>query len=495
MLLGSVLTMTDLGLELVTGDSALDREVRWLVTTNLLEPGRYLSGGELVLTGLHWRQHPADSDVFVRALAAAGATALLAGQARYDGIPDDVVAACDRHGIPLLRVPRALRFEIITERVNRELSTGRAGDLSAVLDRHRSHLAGNGLAPLLELVEQHLGIRCWILTATGRVVAGAALAPPEAATAAFLTAATLPTVLRDNGIAYSILAADEDGTPRILDRLLVLEGDYAEWPDEHRTLARELAALVAQLRTPTPAQGSADQRLIDLVASDPAPALLNSQLQPVGLGSEGKYASVALTGLRNRYRHELAGLLREILTGATPVVGLIAETAVALLRADNKTLAALPRTVAALAAGLDGDRLCVGISGAVAVEGLPGAIEEARYACRIAAEHTEPSRVVGRDELASRTALLASVPGNTRRDFRRELLEPLLAYDREHRADLLTTLETFLDVSGSWAKCAATMYLHVNTVRYRIQRIEELTGRDLSRFEDRVDFYLALALR
>jgi DNA-binding PucR family transcriptional regulator len=37
--------------------------------------------------------------------------------------------------------------------------------------------------------------------------------------------------------------------------------------------------------------------------------------------------------------------------------------------------------------------------------------------------------------------------------------------------------------------------MHVNSVRYRIQRIEELTGRDLSRLEDRIEFYLALRLR
>lgn len=38
------------------------------------------------------------------------------------------------------------------------------------------------------------------------------------------------------------------------------------------------------------------------------------------------------------------------------------------------------------------------------------------------------------------------------------------------------------------------MHVHVNTLRYRIRRIEELTGRDLSRFDERVDFFLALRL-
>ena len=48
---------------------------------------------------------------------------------------------------------------------------------------------------------------------------------------------------------------------------------------------------------------------------------------------------------------------------------------------------------------------------------------------------------------------------------------------------------------GSWNACAARMYVHVNTVRYRIRRIEELTGRDLSCLDDQVDFFLALRIR
>jgi len=57
------------------------------------------------------------------------------------------------------------------------------------------------------------------------------------------------------------------------------------------------------------------------------------------------------------------------------------------------------------------------------------------------------------------------------------------------------TLREFLASSGSWNACAAKMYVHVNTVRYRIRRIEELTGRDLSCLDDQVDFFLALRIR
>ena len=90
-------------------------------------------------------------------------------------------------------------------------------------------------------------------------------------------------------------------------------------------------------------------------------------------------------------------------------------------------------------------------------------------------------------------ALLASVPAPVLRALRERLLGPLREYDDRHHADLLLTLQEFLDCDGSWSACAARMYLHVNTVRYRISRIEALTGRDLSALADRVDFFLALA--
>ena len=88
--------------------------------------------------------------------------------------------------------------------------------------------------------------------------------------------------------------------------------------------------------------------------------------------------------------------------------------------------------------------------------------------------------------------LLASVPAPVLRSLRDRLLGPLAAYDDTHNAELVATLRLFLACDGSWSACAARMYVHVNTVRYRISRVEALTGRDLSALADRVDFFLAL---
>ena len=142
-------------------------------------------------------------------------------------------------------------------------------------------------------------------------------------------------------------------------------------------------------------------------------------------------------------------------------------------------------------------RVTAGVSAlAAGVTALGGALQEAGSARRLAALRGPAAvAVVTSGEVASHELLLATVPAGVLRSFRERLLGPLLAYDDRHRGELLPTLREFLACSGSWNGCAAAMHVHVNTVRYRIRRIEELTGRDLSRLDDQVDFFLALQIR
>ncbi|MEU0065497.1 PucR family transcriptional regulator ligand-binding domain-containing protein, partial [Streptomyces albidoflavus] len=137
MRLRALLRTDGLGLRLLGGEDELDRTVRGVMTTDLRDPSRYLSGGELVLTGLAWRRDPADSEPFVRILTAAGVSALAAGEAELGAVPEDLVEACARHRLPLLAVNESVAFATITEHVVRRVSGERAGDLAAVVDRHR----------------------------------------------------------------------------------------------------------------------------------------------------------------------------------------------------------------------------------------------------------------------------------------------------------------------------------------------------------------------
>ena len=58
--------------------------------------------------------------------------------------------------------------------------------------------------------------------------------------------------------------------------------------------------------------------------------------------------------------------------------------------------------------------------------------------------------------------------------------------------ELLRSLEVFIEQNGQWERAARELFCHRHTLRYRIRRIEELTGRDLSSARDRIEFWLAL---
>jgi DNA-binding PucR family transcriptional regulator len=75
------------------------------------------------------------------------------------------------------------------------------------------------------------------------------------------------------------------------------------------------------------------------------------------------------------------------------------------------------------------------------------------------------------------------------------VLLPLIDYDENHNSDLVRTLDAFLSHNGTWNTTAAELQVHVNTLRYRLARVEDLTGRSLDSMGDRVDFFVALRTR
>jgi DNA-binding PucR family transcriptional regulator len=64
------------------------------------------------------------------------------------------------------------------------------------------------------------------------------------------------------------------------------------------------------------------------------------------------------------------------------------------------------------------------------------------------------------------------------------VLGPLLAYDLKHRTDFVRTISSYLSNNNSLQATAKELYVHVNTAAYRLQRIQAITGLDLSKTED-----------
>ncbi|MFC4031082.1 PucR family transcriptional regulator [Streptomyces polygonati] len=580
MRLRALLDTEALGLRLLGGRQELDRTVRGVMTTDLRDPSRYLTGGELVLTGLAWRHGPADSEPFVRILAGAGVAALAAGEAGLPSVPADLVEACARHRLPLFAVDERVAFAAITEYVVRQVSAERAGDLAAVVERHRRLMSsgppGGGPDAVLDLLGSDLDLRAWVLSATGREISGSDRPLPAAlraelagaAQAAARTARPAPhRVAVQGGRTFSLFPVRAgSGAPDVRatvlsDWFLAVAADAGEWPPERLDLLHGVAQLVAVERDRRDAARAVRRRLaaevFELVAGGAPPAEIGARLRAA--------APVLVPGAAEVPRWQIVVARVEWAGGEVPsgpVAQSLLEEAlpdpaesgpgagdrIAVAHADDKAMALvpLPRRPASGRAGAppaaggepgggaaapyavpaadedDGDggplplaagrllealrgpmsrglgedgRLTVGLSAAVhAPEALRGALEEARHARRVAAARPGRVCVAGHEELASHVLLLPFVPDDVRRAFTARLLDPLRAYDRRHRAELIATLEAFLECDGSWTRCATRLHLHVNTLRYRVGRIEQLTGRDLARLEDKLDFFLALRM-
>ena len=73
-----------------------------------------------------------------------------------------------------------------------------------------------------------------------------------------------------------------------------------------------------------------------------------------------------------------------------------------------------------------------------------------------------------------------------------ETVAPLVAYDDQYETELVRTLETFLDADGNVAKTSEKLFTHRHTVRYRLERVKELTGLDVSSTDGRERLSLGL---
>jgi purine catabolism regulator len=74
----------------------------------------------------------------------------------------------------------------------------------------------------------------------------------------------------------------------------------------------------------------------------------------------------------------------------------------------------------------------------------------------------------------------------------RGVLGPVEQGEGEYGDELLRSLDVFIEHNGHWEKAAGALYCHRHTLRYRIRRVEQLTGRDFSQARDRIEFWLAL---
>jgi len=103
-------------------------------------------------------------------------------------------------------------------------------------------------------------------------------------------------------------------------------------------------------------------------------------------------------------------------------------------------------------------------------------------------------RVLAFDDTGAYRLLLSAMsedPAELQR-FYAETIEPLVAYDEQYETDLVVTVEAFLDADGNVAGTAQRLFTHRHTIRYRLERVRELSGLDVGSTDGREKLSLGL---
>ncbi len=106
----------------------------------------------------------------------------------------------------------------------------------------------------------------------------------------------------------------------------------------------------------------------------------------------------------------------------------------------------------------------------------------------------EPAAVLAFEATGAYRLLLPAMsedPGELQR-FYAETVEPLVVYDDQYETDLVQTLETFLECDGNVANTASRLFTHRHTIRYRLERVRDLCGLDVSSTDGREKLGLGL---
>ncbi|MET8156199.1 PucR family transcriptional regulator [Sphaerisporangium sp. NPDC005289] len=461
---------------ILAGDASLDRVVRWVHSSEIYEIGPLLTGGELLLTtglGLAGTDAGARRH-YLREIAQRGVAGVALELGRtFPETPRELVEEARRQELPFIALHAVVPFIRITEHANtlivdyasRRL---RLGD-RATRALNETLIAGAGVAGVLATGAEVIGAPLVLVAASGALVAAHGVAGDREAWRAVEHAACETPVTLHGGPWGRLVAGPGSALPGE-DLMIALE----------RTA---VALALAMLRTGSPPserdrQVSALLRdLIEGTAEADAAVramMAGFQLPPghvlVGVAAEAVETAAALAVV-DRAAHILhtsaiRGRVSRLVLGALAVPPSLTDTVGAAAQALEEALRRLSAT-----------QLHVAVGHPVAdLTDLGPSLRDARAALGL----RRVTPVVTTRALALDLELTRHFDPSHAADLVRRAIRPLVDWDRTHRTDLVTTLETFLLHGCSPTRTAAALHLGRQSFYQRLHRIETLLGHPVT---------------
>ncbi|MGA4950752.1 PucR family transcriptional regulator [Streptomyces lydicamycinicus] len=491
----------------------LARTIEAATVSDLPAPGKWLQGGELLMTiGLLLPKEPAACRAYVRDVAEGGAACLALGLGQglpYQEAPEPLVTAAGEAGLPLLTVPDGVPFIAVTKAVfeaRAEEQRERLQRAFATQRRLTAAATGGGLRPMLAEWTAATGVGAAVFDPLGRLLAAGERAQRTApAPARDLIERVAARGLR--GSASSTAAGEQlEVQPlgaRRLRGLLLLTGR----PDDAaRSVVPGLVSLLSlelerrHLRD-EPERRRRSALLSELLAEEnPAAGRARDMLRSVGLTAERVRGVVVAAGGGAGEGGDLAapGSGAGAPDGAAQEMA--ADLALAMPGGLVRVVDEAPGAVIEAVVGEDLDIRDVlarfapgcpaGIGPATAPEAVRVSVRQATGLLAVSRSSGEPAEA--RQSQASRL-LLDLGDRRTLHGYADTVLGPLDLAD--HGEELTATLATWLETGGAWDATSRRLGVHRHTVRNRLDKAMDLTGRRLDNPDDRFDLWLATRIR
>lgn len=471
------------GARLVAGLLGADRVIRSVNMMEVPDIARFVRAGELLVTTAYPIHRDEDAlSGLVPMLSQNGLAGLAVKPGRYlENLPRRVLSVADHLRFPIIELPESASFNDILADVLGTILNRQALQLERSRKVHERLSAvameGGSLNDLVRTLSRLVGHPAAITDPNGRVLAAAGASGPPPEDLHHVETRTIRSGRHDHG-QVSIWSQE----PLPDDSVIAMEQAATVAALQ---LAQERAVMSRQRRFGT----SFLEELLSGHVADRDAVLQVASAVGWDLTIPRFVMLVSIVVLPRRGPLPVAGgrLENELLESVAKTLG---PSAVAwglrtqlgvLVSADRWDPAAPSQLARAVQADLGAleSGLEVSVAFGTCYSDLTDfylSYREARQAMRIARDLYPTGFVVGYSEIGL-YRLLFSVPPTDLDSFYRETLGPLEDYDRLHGSDLARTLETYLLNGGNMAHSARDLYVHYNTLRYRLVQIERVVGK------------------
>ena len=488
-----LLEMSHLRLRLHSGAKGVDCKLTWTHTSDLPEPWQWITGGELLLTnGMSFPADGPGQQELVERLVKAGASALAIGEQMFcPPLTEQFAETSNRLGFSVLLVEYPMPFVSIAKAV--------------------------AAANLLEQSDQLIKTEK-IYRTVHRMVNAQTESSAITPDLAHILGCTIHVCHRESAQPWypngprldsKVAEALSQSNSRSLD---VLAGAFTVPLSDGRELrlidvpTQPSAVLAVEMNQPGALDAILMQHAVTVIALEMAQSLVRIE-HDRRFGADLLIQLMDGRGDARSIRRQLMSrginITRAVVVTITsPDIAKLRDLHITLWRNKIRNLVTLRRgsiyllcvddesVQAVVRSSVSNDAL-VGISATVgSIERVPEALREATWAVKAAAGVAERTFHYG-----DRSPLFGIANLEDAKALVTRTLGALITHEQTHDSELLQTLEAFFENQRSWQKTADSLHVHRQTVLYRIRKIEEISGYDLSTTRDIAELWLALQAR